>query len=108
MLPQVFTGRHPFGELTTPVIISKIMDGGRPARPQEAQGLGLTGSVWDMTVRCWHQDPVQRPTMTEVVRLTREWPVFSLFLKNQHHDMLPAATGWLHCGLESRIFRSRS
>jgi len=79
MLPKVFTGGHPFGELTTPVITSKIMDGGRPARPQEAQGLGLTDSVWEMTVRCWRQDPPQRPTMTEVVRLAREWPVFSFF-----------------------------
>ena len=77
MLPQAFTGRRPFGELAIPVIISKIMDGGRPARPQKVQGLGLTGSVWDMTIRCWHQDPVQRPKMKEVVRLTREWPVLS-------------------------------
>jgi len=78
MLSKVFTGRHPFGGLTTPVITSRIMDGGRPARPQEARELGLTDSVWDMTVRCWHQDPVQRPTMTEVVGLVRRWPVFAL------------------------------
>jgi hypothetical protein len=54
------------------------MDGGRPARPQGARGLGLTDLVWDMTVRCWHRDPVQRPTMMEVVGLVREWPVLSL------------------------------
>jgi len=108
MLPQVFTGRHPFGKLIVPIITSKIVGSRRPARPQEAQELGLTDSVWGMAVRCWHQDPAQRPTMTEVVRLAREWPVFSLFLWNQHHDMLPAATGWLRCGLRSRIFRSRS
>ena len=93
MLPQIFTGSHPSGELTTPVITSKIMDGGRPARPQEAQGLGLTGSVWDMAIRCLHRDPAQRPKMTEVVRLAREWPVFSLFLLNQYRDILPTATG---------------
>jgi len=50
-----------------------IVDGSRPARPQEAQPIGLTDSVWDMTVRCWHQDPAQRPTMTEAVGLVREW-----------------------------------
>jgi len=71
-------GGHPFGELTTPVITSKIINGGRPARPQETQGLGLTDSVWEMTVRCWHQDPVERPMMMEVVRLARKWSVFSL------------------------------
>ena len=77
MLPKVFTGGHPFGELTTPVITSKIINGGRPVRSQEAQELGLTDLVWEMAVRCWHQDPAQRPTMTEVVRLAREWSAFS-------------------------------
>ena len=48
------------------------MDGKRPDRPQEAQKLGLTDSMWDMTVRCWHQDSAQRPTMPEVVVLLRE------------------------------------
>ena len=51
-LPKVFTGGHLFGELATRVITSTIMNGGRPVRPQEVQGLGLTDSVWDMTVRC--------------------------------------------------------
>ena len=85
-----------------------ITDGKQPARPREGQELGLTDSIWDMTVRCWRQDPVQRPMMTEVVGLAREWSVFSLFPWNQHHDMLPAATGWLLCGLESQTFQSRS
>ena len=62
------------------------MGGGRPARPQEARELGLTDLVWDMTVRCLHQDPVQRPKMMEVVGLAREWPVLSLFPWNQHNE----------------------
>ena len=95
MLPKAFTGRPPFGEFTTPVITSKIMSGKRPARPQEAQELGLTDSVWDMTIRCWHQDPIQRPAMMEVVELVREWPVFFLSPRNKHHDMVPAATGYV-------------
>jgi len=56
----------------------KIISGERPARPQEAQELGLTDSVWDMALRCWRQDPADRPTVTEVVRLLREWSVFPL------------------------------
>ena len=51
------------------------MDGERPARPQEAQELGLTDPMWDMTIRCWDQDPAQRPTMIEVIGLLwREAP----------------------------------
>ena len=85
MLSKVFMGGHPFGELTTLVITSKIMDGGWLARPQEAQELGLTNAVWEMAVHCLHRDPPQRPTMMEVVRLAREWLVFSLSPWNRHH-----------------------
>ena len=69
------------------------MGGESPARPQKAQERGLTDSIWDVVVRCWHQDPPRRPTMMEVVRLVREWPVLSLPPLNEHHNMLPAATG---------------
>jgi len=62
------------------------MDGGRPARPREARKLGLTDLVWDMTVHCWHQDPVQRLKMMEVVGLAREWPVLSLSPWNQRNE----------------------
>ena len=55
-----------------------MMDGSQPARLKEARELILTKAVWEMAVRCWHQDPPQRPTMTEVVRLAREWSVLSL------------------------------
>ena len=108
MVPQAFTGRPPFSEFTAPVITSRIIDGKRPARPQEAQKLGLTDSVWDTTVRCWHQDPIQRPTMMEVVRVLREWSAFSP-PRNQHRDMLPAATGrLLGLGLKSQISQPNS
>ena len=78
VVPQVFTGSRLFGESTALAIASKISGGKLPARPQEARELGLTDSAWNMTVRCWRQDPSQRPAMMEVVRLLREWPVFSL------------------------------
>ena len=54
------------------------MDGERPVRPQGAQELGLTDSVWDMTVHCWSQDPARRPIMTEVAGLLRELLASSL------------------------------
>ena len=88
MQPKIFTGRRPFSEFTTPIIISKIMDDERPARPQEAQTLGLTDSVWDMTVRCWHKDPAQRPTMAEVIELLRELLVSSLTIEADLSDFL--------------------
>ena len=106
MVPQAFTGSHPLSEFAAPAINSKISDGKLPTRSQEARELGLTDSAWDVTVRCWRQDPAQRPTMAKVVRLLREWPVFSLSRWNQHRDVLPTATGWSVCGLKSRISQS--
>ena len=94
MSPKAFTGKRPFSGFTTPDILSKIVDGERPARPQEAQELGLTDSMWDMTVRCWHQDPAQRPTMTEVVELLRELLVSSLSIEADLRDFLQAYKTW--------------
>lgn len=73
ILDQVFTGRYPFTGNTEMAISMNIIGGGRPARPQGAQKLGLTDPVWEMTLRCWQQDPAHRPTVTEVVRLLHEW-----------------------------------
>ena len=76
-----FTGGYPFSGFTTPVIVSMIMDGKRPARPREAQKLGLTDRVWNMMLKCWKRDPAHRPTVMEVVGLLREWSVFSLSME---------------------------
>ena len=46
------------------------MEGERPDRPQERD---LTDTVWDMTKRCWQEDPVLRPRMEGVVATLREW-----------------------------------
>jgi hypothetical protein len=51
------------------------------ARPQAAQNLGLTDSLWDMTVCCWRQDPAQRPIMVEVVEFLDELLASSLSIE---------------------------
>ena len=49
------------------------MEGERPNRPQEQD---LTDPVWEMTERCWQEDPVLRPRMKEAVAVLREWQAF--------------------------------
>jgi len=92
MLPKVFVGRHLFSELTTPVIISRIVDGERPVRPQGAKELGLTDSVWDIAVRCWHKDPAQRPTVAGVLELLPKLRLSSL--EADLSDFLQAYKTW--------------
>jgi len=94
LLLKVFTGRRPFSEFTTLAITSRIIDGERPARPQEAQEIGLKDSIWNMTVRCWHKDPAQRPTMTEVIGLLRESLVSLLSIEAGLDDLFRARGTW--------------
>ena len=70
------------------------MGGEHPARPQERQKLGLTDSMWDMTVRCWHQDPAQRPMTTEVVELLRELLVSSHSAEADLSDFFQVYDTW--------------
>ena len=70
--------------------MSKISDGIQPDRPQEAQKLGLTDSLWEMTVRCWDQDPTQRPNMTEVVKLLRKMLRLSLSMEGDLDEFFEA------------------
>ena len=58
------------------------MAGERPGRPQDP---GLTDLLWDLTLRCWDQDPIQRPPMTRVVGIIREWLAFFLFAEPTFH-----------------------
>ena len=94
ILPKVFTGRPPFSEYPTHLIILKIMGGERPGRLQEGQELGLTDSMWDVVVRCWNQDPVQRPLMTEVVGLLRKLLVSSLFVEEDLSNFFQVRRTW--------------
>jgi len=68
----------------------KIADGERPARP-DAHDLGLVDSVWDMTLRCWQQEPEHRPAGADVVRFLREWLVFLSLSINEHPETSAAA-----------------
>ena len=114
---KVFTGRCPFPELTDLVAVSEIMEGERPARPQERD---LTDSVWDMTVRCWQEDPVLRPRIERVVTIQREgqvspslcttWKPQHTFVSCSHGlpvlaaqrsgasgSSIPSDSGYVHC-----------
>ena len=101
--PKAFTGEFPFSQfLTLAAISSKISDGIRPDRPQGAEKLGLTVSLWEMTCRCWHQDPAQRPNITEVAGLLRE---LSLSPLSMEADLL---NFFQVCKTQSRDHRERA
>ncbi len=44
----------------------KVASGYRPKRPGK-----MSDAVWDLVSACWHQDPVQRPHMSQVGEVAR-------------------------------------
>ena len=48
-----------------------IIEGGRPNKPEFKITRGYTKELWEMTTRCWKQDPIERPTVDEVLEALR-------------------------------------
>jgi len=69
---EVFTGKVPFPDMPNTKVIIITSQGRRPKKPEDAQYLGLSDSVWNMIKRCWHEKPDQRPTTSEVVVFFRQ------------------------------------
>jgi len=68
ILTQAFTGEVPFHDYLPAAAASAILDGKRPARPTHPS---LTNKLWALMERCWNQDPLLRPEMSEVLETLR-------------------------------------
>ena len=63
---QIFTGHAPFLS-TFPAAVFDIMAGKRPPRPETMRHDGL----WEIIERCWSQEPMKRPTASELLEFFR-------------------------------------
>ena len=50
----------------------EIKEGGRPAKPENAASIGLTGGLWEIVERCWLADTDARPTLQAVLSCLSE------------------------------------
>ena len=66
---QIFKGEPPWGGATAAQIMTKIMLGERPGRPEGTEAFGLTTELWDCLTVCWRQKPEDRITISEVLAL---------------------------------------
>lgn len=64
---QVLTGEVPFNDLQEVEVIESVVNGLRPAKPQDASSIGFFDSLWDFIQLCWDGDRTRRPTAAEVV-----------------------------------------
>ena len=44
-----------------------VMLGERPAKPENAEGIGMTYAVWDLLRGCWEEERMTRPNATDVL-----------------------------------------
>ena len=63
---EVYTGELPFKVTPASFACIMIFHGHRPGRPQ-AKPFGFTEGMWKFIQRCWNQEPIERPSIDEVV-----------------------------------------
>jgi len=59
---EVLSGQVPFTSLKDFVVIRKVVDGERPARPEGAKGVLFTDGLWETMKLCWQTQPESRPS----------------------------------------------
>ena len=58
----------PFSGMMDWLAIMKILEGGRPQKPRDAENLGFTNELWSMVERCWRENRGERPNVGEILR----------------------------------------
>ena len=65
---EVLTGQVPFVQDKNTVVIQKVMDGERPARPRGRERAWLTDDLWGMLELCWRPKPFDRPSLKTLLQ----------------------------------------
>jgi len=65
---EVLSGKPPFPNYNGMTVMRKIVEGGRPGRPEGEEGVWFTADLWGMLEQCWSLQPEGRPTIDEVLR----------------------------------------
>ena len=65
---QVLTGQIPFHPKREFEVIFAVVDGERPPKPENAEEIGMTETVWELLGECWKEDRVERPIVSEILR----------------------------------------
>ena len=65
---QVLTGKRPFLQRRRARIICAVILGERPAKPEDAEEIGVTDALWDLLNKCWREDRKMRPSISATMR----------------------------------------
>jgi len=64
---QVLTGKRPFPYRRKARIIRAVILGDRPAKPENAEEIGMTEVVWYPLKECWSEDRTMRPNISDIL-----------------------------------------
>ena len=76
---EVLSGRTPFAPSRAPLVIQKVLQGERPARPRGEGGALFTDGIWRTLELCWKHIPGERTSARAVLPCLEEalllpWP----------------------------------
>lgn len=72
----MYTGRLPFIDIASDAeVIYQVIQGGRPKRPvvHDDPGVEIRDDLWDLIQRCWEHQPLDRPSINDVLRMFENW-----------------------------------
>lgn len=64
---QVLTGEQPFRDIRPRELAFSVLAGARPAKPENAVGIGFSEILWNLVQKCWDGEVARRPQIQEVV-----------------------------------------
>ncbi|KAF9778163.1 kinase-like domain-containing protein [Thelephora terrestris] len=69
---EVLSGKIPFLLCHRYAVAAKVLEGGRPARPEGVEGSLFTDVIWSILESCWKASPDDRPKVKAVLHCLEE------------------------------------
>jgi hypothetical protein len=87
---EVLSGQAPFTrDCHEFMVMSKVLEGERPGRPQGVKGMWFTDDLWATLQACWSHQPIARPTVEAVFECLIQAPATLLInfgLSHREHN----------------------
>ena len=64
---EVLSGQTPFVQWNEWIVMRKVIEGERPAKPEGTEGAWFTDNLWETLIRCWETQPGSRPSVEAVL-----------------------------------------
>jgi serine/threonine protein kinase len=72
LIYEVLSGQVPFPRCNNYVVIRKVLDGERPARPEGAKEVWFTNDLWRTLALCWETQARNRPSIGDVLEFLEQ------------------------------------